>query len=570
MERTLPARKIIVVPYDPDWAFQFLSESEDLSNIFKDEIASIHHIGSTAIPGIGSKPTIDILIEVHNINLIDRYNKELTAKGYLPQGEFGIPGRRFIIKGTPTERACHIHVYQVGHPEVIRHLNFRDYMRSHPEEAIAYNRLKEQLAKQFPQDSQGYNAGKECFIKEIDSKASRWKKNLTNHKENCTYPECLDDEVIRLCQRLVSIQSFNPPGNELEIATYTLDYLKDIGIQGELIMHSPQRASVIARLPGLGRKKSLLFSAHLDTVAIGIEKWQHPPFVGELADGKIWGRGASDMKSGLAAMLVAAKALATSEVGLGGDLVFAFSAGEEVDMLGANVLIKRPELQQLQAMIISEPTSNELVIAEKGILWLEVTTHGKTAHGSMPEYGRNAILMMLDFINEFNRLTFPHTEHPLLGNFTHSINTISGGLQTNLVPDQCKISIDMRTVPGQNHDEIIRQVNAIIEKLTTQNPGFSASLHTIKSGPSLATAPDDPAVVAFKQVIKNITGEEPLPKGVRYFTDAVTYMAPAHVPLIICGPGAAELAHQPDEYVEINKLTQAARIFTQAAIELLK
>lgn len=384
------------------------------------------------------------------------------------------------------------------------------------------------------------------------------------------YPSTLNDEVIQVCQQLISIPSFNPPGNELEIATFALDYLKNAGLQTEIIEHTPQRASLMARLPGNGNKKPLLFSAHMDTVVVGAEQWVYPPYIGKLTEDKIWGRGAADMKGGMAAMLIAAKAVANMKTSLEGDLILAFSAGEEVNMLGAKTLVNRPEMHDLQAMIVGEPTSNDLVIAEKGVLWLEVTTKGKTAHGSMPEYGQNAINMMLSFINAFNKLQFPYVEHPLLGKFSRSLNTINGGIQTNIVPDQCVVTIDMRTVPGQNHDEMLQQIKELIQNIKTQNPDFSASIRVMQDGHPLTCEPDNIIVKTMNEIIDQVTGQKNQPKGVRYFTDGAIYATQVKAPLIICGPGQTELAHQPNEFVEINKLTQAAQIYTLAAMELLK
>jgi succinyl-diaminopimelate desuccinylase len=384
------------------------------------------------------------------------------------------------------------------------------------------------------------------------------------------FPEEIDQDVVEICSRLVSIKSFNPPGNELEIATYVHNYLIAAGLKSEMIYHDANRASVLARLAGQGRKKALLFSAHMDTVPVGAEQWLHPPYQAELSEGRIWGRGSADMKGGLAAILTAAKAIAASGMTLSGDLVLGLSAGEEVNMLGAGVLVQRPELHNLQGMMVAEPTSNDLVIAEKGILWLEITTTGKTAHGSMPEYGRNAVRMMLTLIDALDHLEFPFEPHPLLGNFSRSLNTIQGGIQTNVVPDQCKITIDMRTVPGQNHGSMVQQVQELINRLKSNDPNFSAALHITQEGAALATQPDDPMVVTLSSIITQVTGSTPTPKGVRYFTDAAIYAPVIPAPLIICGPGPAEMAHQPDEYVEVIKLRQSARIYAMAAHQLLK
>ena len=170
------ARKVKVVPHDSNWSKLLKAEADEIAAILGQEVIAIHHIGSTAIPNISAKPIIDILVEVHNIEEIDDFNDEIMKLGYQPKGEFGIPGRRFYIKGDDATRTHHIHTFQTGHPRIERYLNFRDYMIAHPQEAQAYSRLKEELAQKFPEDIENYMEGKDGFIKEIDRKAKAWRE----------------------------------------------------------------------------------------------------------------------------------------------------------------------------------------------------------------------------------------------------------------------------------------------------------------------------------------------------------------------------------------------------------
>lgn len=167
-------RKVEVVPYHADWPQQFLIEAEALRGILGDEVISIHHFGSTSIPGLSAKPIIDILVIVRNINAIDAMTPELEALGYHAVGEYGIPGRRFFYKGTDEVRSHHLHIYQTGNPHILRHLVFRDYLRTHPEPARTYAHLKEDLARQFPEDMEQYIAGKNSFVKEQEKIALEW------------------------------------------------------------------------------------------------------------------------------------------------------------------------------------------------------------------------------------------------------------------------------------------------------------------------------------------------------------------------------------------------------------
>lgn len=376
-------------------------------------------------------------------------------------------------------------------------------------------------------------------------------------------------ELVEYCREMVRIKSVNPPGDEMAMAEYVANVLKSIGLEVKLLKHSSSRASVLAILRGSGQVPALLYSAHLDTVPLGAEQWIHEPFAAETLDGKIWGRGSADMKGGLAALLVMAKIMANSGLSIKGDLIFAITAGEEVDSLGAKSVASYPDLGPVQAIIVPEPSYNDIYIAEKGALWLEISTYGKTAHGSMPALGKNAVMMMVELIKGLEKISIPFESHAMLGGFSMSINTISGGIKTNVVPDRCVVSIDMRTVPGQDHHDIMARFQGLIKDLGKHDPDFKASIEITNDRPPIETSPKEPVVKMMVDIVADITGEIPIPKGVNYYTDAATLAPAFKAPMIICGPGHPGLAHQPNEYVEIEKLVQAAKIYTAATHQFL-
>jgi len=379
-----------------------------------------------------------------------------------------------------------------------------------------------------------------------------------------------EPELIEFCQQLVRRKSVNPPGDELPIAEYVASTLDGFGLEVELVRHGPNRASVLARLKGRGTKPGLLYNGHLDTVPVGAQEWIHDPFSAKTAEGKIWGRGAVDMKGGLAALMAAAKALAGARLPLSGDFIMAATAGEETDSQGAMAIAARSDLKPLQAVIIAEPTNNGVYVAEKGALWLELTTHGKTAHGATPELGRNAVMMMWKLIGELEKLEIPHEEHPMLGSFTRSINTIAGGMKTNVVPDNCVVTVDMRTVPGQDHLAILRRIEDLIEDLGRRIPDFKASAKITNDRIPVQTSPEESVVKGVVEIVAEVTGERPVPGGISYYTDGAAFVPALNIPMIICGPGDPKLAHQPNEHVEVSSLVQSARIFTLAAVKLLQ
>lgn len=168
-------RTVVIVPYDPNWVRTFQAEADEIRRILGQEVVAVHHIGSTSVPNLSAKPIVDLLVVVRDIEKIDAFNEMMSRLGYLAKGENGIPGRRYFIKGDEVHRTHHIHIFQTGHPDIERHLNFRDYLIAHPEEAQAYGRLKQELARRFPTDIDSYIAGKDEFVKEIDRKAQAWK-----------------------------------------------------------------------------------------------------------------------------------------------------------------------------------------------------------------------------------------------------------------------------------------------------------------------------------------------------------------------------------------------------------
>jgi succinyl-diaminopimelate desuccinylase len=380
------------------------------------------------------------------------------------------------------------------------------------------------------------------------------------------------EEITALCCDLVRLRTVNPPGDEQMAADYVADYLGRAGFETAFLPLADGRASVLARLRGRGGP-GLMFNGHMDVVPVGAQGWRFNPFEGQVAEGKVWGRGASDMKGGVAAMLAAVRAVAATvsagKLSLSGDLLFAATADEEAGMTGARQISARPDLGPLQAILIAEPTYNRVGLAERGVLWLEITTYGKTAHGSMPELGHNAITDMAALLAELDTLVVPHTPHPILGRFTRSINTINGGVKTNVVPDRCVVTIDMRTVPGQDHTAVAAQVRDLAAQFAATRPGFQATLRTLYDLPAVTTSRAEPVVTRFYELAAQATGRPAADELVRFATEASIFVPALGVPTIIYGPGDPALAHQPDEHVEIDQMLAAARVYALAAAGML-
>ena len=378
-----------------------------------------------------------------------------------------------------------------------------------------------------------------------------------------------EDMLVQLTQDLVRIRTINPPGDEAKAATFVADWMKQNGLAAELVPHAEDgRASVVGGLDGQGERRAVLFSGHLDTVPAG-DNWEHEVLAADIDDGKIWGLGTTDMKAGVAAMLVAMRAVKQSGAALKGNLLFAGTAGEEIESMGARELVREQRLDDVGFMVIGEPTANRVITAEKGVLWLELQAKGQTAHGSMPHLGVNAIAHMSRLLEALQAEDIPYETHPLLGDFTMNIATIEGGVKTNVVPDACRVTIDTRTVIGQDHQQIMDTVRQLVDRLCADDPTLHIEVRAINERIPLDIPFDDPYVQTFARQRDLVTGDTSVPTAATFATDGSVFVPAYDAPMVICGPGLPEKAHQPNEYVEISRLVESARIYTLAALDLL-
>lgn len=376
--------------------------------------------------------------------------------------------------------------------------------------------------------------------------------------------------LIAFTQELIRIDSVNPPGQEQAVADAFAAQAREWRLEVSVRPVAPGRSNVIVRLPGEGRAPTLLYCGHLDTVPPGEVAWEHAPLSGDLVDGRIWGRGASDMKSGLASMLMAMTALERAGVSLPGDLAIAAVVGEETDCAGSRHFLGEGAMAGVGWLVISEPTAMDFVVAHRGALWVEATTYGKTAHGSMPHLGVNAILHMMELVQRLRGWEHPFQPHPMLAPPTLSVNTVDGGIKTNVIPDACHATIDMRTLPGQSHAEIMASLHALSDDIARVVPDFRAEFRAINDQPPVETPIDDPLIEAAQRAATaSLGGPRPV-RAATYYTDASVLQPPTGVPTLIVGPGEDALAHQPNEWVAVDALVAAARLFTAMPFEVFR
>lgn len=361
------------------------------------------------------------------------------------------------------------------------------------------------------------------------------------------------DEVLFL-QGLLKIDSTNPPGDETGMVKKLIERARSLDLETEIQPIAENRANLIIRLRGNRKKPPFFFCGHMDTVGVGGVKWEFAPFSGKISEGKMYGRGASDMKSGLAAMIEAmGKLKQTKSSNEIGDILLVATAGEEVDCLGAKHAVQSGIFNDAGAMVIGEPTNREVVVTHKGALWVKITTFGKTAHGSMPKHGVNAIAQMIKVISYLEEtLLLPNIKSDMLGEPTVNIGTIHAGVQTNVVPDTCEMTIDVRTLPGMNHQSLLENLDQCISEL-----GIEYQIDVVHNLAPLETKPDHQFVLAALEVNEKLTNRLSVAQGIHYYTDGSIIGADQEFPIIIYGPGDRELAHQPNEFVEIENYLQS-------------
>jgi len=360
-------------------------------------------------------------------------------------------------------------------------------------------------------------------------------------------------DAIALTQALVRMNTINPPGHEDQCTAYLGELLEGAGFRCTTHAFAPRRASLVARIGGSGSKAPLCFTGHVDVVPLGAASWSRDPFAAEIADGRLHGRGSSDMKSGVAAFVAAAIELAP-RLASGPGLVLVITAGEETGCEGAFHLAELHKLERILgiagAMVVAEPTANYPLVGHKGALWLKAKTRGITAHGSMPERGDNAVCKAARAVSALERFDFGIAPDALMGRATLNIGTIRGGLNINSVPDAAEIGIDIRTIPGQRHAELLGCLG--------RHLGPDVELQTLLDVESVSTDPADPWVQRVFAVMAPLLGEAVVPRSVTYFTDAAALtQAYAGPPTVILGPGEPQLAHQTDEYCFVHRIEQA-------------
>ncbi|MBM4413269.1 MAG: M20 family metallopeptidase [Chloroflexi bacterium] len=368
--------------------------------------------------------------------------------------------------------------------------------------------------------------------------------------------------------------------NEAGAAQFVFDTLVEWQLNPIMWEVAPGRPNIVAELRGAyGAGQTLLMEGHTDVVTPGdYAAWQYDPFGAEIVDGKMYGRGTADMKGGVAAMLFAVRALQLAGAPFAGTIRLLIPVDEEGLMIGIKDIVAKGYANGAAAAIICEPEQHEVCIAQKGALRLKLESFGRVAHGAMPEEGVNALSAMIHLLNRVMTIeaTLRHTfgEHPLLGKIyvspTVARAPISGDAsQINVLPDYCDAYLDIRTIPGVVHGEIVTRIEYFINEVKQLDPKYALRVSIVDDRPSTEISATHPLVQSLQYAHERVYGERPPYGGVPGSTDGTIIMRDAGVPVVVYGPGGKRIPHQPNEYVEINEVKHAAEVYIHAALHFL-
>ncbi len=366
-------------------------------------------------------------------------------------------------------------------------------------------------------------------------------------------------DVLPLLERLVSIPSVNPsfggPG-EAEIAAFIADWAREAALDVDVHEAAPGRPNVVATARGSGGGRTLLLNGHTDTVGHG---GMTDPVSPRVQAGRLYGRGAYDMKGGLAACLVAAAE--AGRRGLRGDVVVTAVVDEELSSLGTQTVLKK--IRRPDAAIVAEPTGMRVCVAHKGFVAFEVETHGRAAHGSRPDLGVDAIAKMghvLVGLDALDRSLRERPTHPLLGSGSLHAGVVAGGSEFSTYPDRCLLQAERRTIPGESLHQVETEIQGLLDRLRRSDDDFTGTWRTV--------AARHPFEVGRTEEIVRLVGAyagAPEPAGESYWTDAAL-VAELLVPTVVFGPGG-EGAHADVEWVSTADVERCAAVLLSVAAE---
>ena len=361
--------------------------------------------------------------------------------------------------------------------------------------------------------------------------------------------------LIGLTQKLIRIDSQNPPGDESRLAQFIRDYLSCLGIKTKNYEFKKNRSNISAVLPGKNKGRSLLITPHLDTVPAG-RGWHVDPFAASINRGRIYGLGATDCKGNLACCLEVMNSLIEGREVLDYNLIFSATADEESGSDFGLLPLLQKKILRPDAAVVLDADNFSIIVAQKGLLHLKVKVRGKRAHGAYPWLGVNAISIAVDIISDIRRHRFEYSRNKYLRPPTVNVGTIKGGDKVNVVADWCEFELDFRFLPGMSAEKILADLKKIIRKHTGK---YSLEIEGTQDHFSMEES--HPLVVYLKKVMQR-QGVRPRIEGSEGAT-TISFFQRYGIPAVATGFGVETCAHSIDEYVKIDSLYKGARVLEE-------
>jgi succinyl-diaminopimelate desuccinylase len=375
------------------------------------------------------------------------------------------------------------------------------------------------------------------------------------------------DELREIIQALVRTPSLNPPGDVKDCADVLASFFEKEGIPVRQLAVTDKLVNVVATLDGRSAGKTMWYNGHIDVVPAGAD-WTRDPWGGEYVDGRIYGRGATDMKGGLTSLMGSMIALKRAGCPFNGKIVFSAAADEETGSDSGTVWLIQNKVVTADYAIIAEPTKGWVEIGHRGTLWVEATIKGKANHACQPHLGVNAVHYAAKAITALTSLEFPTRldlfEVPTGG---ISVTMINGGTKLNIVPDRCTLGIDRRMLPVDNVEEATEQIRQTIASVMAEGAGFD--LRVIKAWPPVMMEEGHILVRTMIKAFKELQGYQPPIRAKAGATDASFVKGMAGIPFVLYGPGPSAICHMADEYVELDEIVKAAHMYTLTSLDLL-
>lgn len=377
-------------------------------------------------------------------------------------------------------------------------------------------------------------------------------------------------EEVALTQQLVQIESSNPGTYEGNVSDFVYEWLSK-NTCAEVVREKVHdgRYNVIAKLHGKVSSPNLVYICHMDTVPIG-DGWHCDALKADIVNGKMYGRGSCDMKSGLAAGMLAFRNIAAMKTELAHDFLFIATVNEEDTMTGAEQVVHDGYVNAESYVLDAEPTNHLIQVAHKGKTWFRLKAHGLAAHASTPQKGHSAIAAMAEIICAINRKVAELPVHKEMGESSATFGLINGGTNVNIVPDECSTTIDMRLVPPTTNEESIKLVEDAIAEGVAKVPGTSCEYEVFAQRPSIDKDDDSFLLAKLKKATAAVNGQEAVVDFFPGYTDtAVIAAMTGNRNCMSYGPGDLGVAHKPDEYVECSDITRCVKVLTALAEDIL-